>query len=239
MMKKAGRITGEAILAAAEHIRDGVTTKYLDAVIRGYIEKCGATPSFLGYGGFPASACISLNDEVIHGIPSENRVLHEGDIVKLDVGACFHGYHGDSARTFPVGHVSKEAQELIDVTETCFYKAFEQIKVGNRIGDLGAAVSSYAEGLGYGVVRRYVGHGVGHSLHEDPEVPNFGTAGHGPRILAGMTIAVEPMINAGTRDVIDQKDGWTVKTADGKLSAHYEHSIAVLPDHAILLTKVD
>lgn len=239
LMKRAGRIAGEALLLAGENVRPGVTTKKLDDIIRNHIERCGAVPSFLGYAGFPASACISINDEVIHGIPSEGRVLEEGDIVKIDVGAKFRGYHGDNARTFPVGAVSNEAKRLIEVTEASFYRAIEAIKKdGARIGDIGYAVESYCAEHGYSVVRRYVGHGVGEELHEDPEVPNFGRAGHGLRLCAGMTIAIEPMVNTGTGTVREMPDGWTVKTADGGLSAHYEHTVAITEEGIILLTQV-
>ena len=239
IMRKAGRITGEAILVARDHIREGVSTKELDIRIREYIEKCGAKPSFLGYGGFPGSACISLNDDVIHGIPSKDRILHEGDIVKIDVGACYKGFHGDSANTFGVGKISEEAEKLIAATRESFFRGAAQAKAGNRIGDIGSAVFEYANALGYGVVKRYVGHGVGMELHEDPEVPNFGTAGRGPRLMPGMTIAIEPMINAGTYLVKEMSDGWTVRTADGRLSAHYEHTVAITDGDAVLLTMVE
>ena len=239
IMRKAGRITGEAILVARDHIREGVSTKELDIRIREYIEKCGAKPSFLGYGGFPGSACISLNDEVIHGIPSKDRILHEGDIVKIDVGACYKGFHGDSANTFGVGKISEEAEKLIAATRESFFRGAAQAKAGNRIGDIGSAVFEYANALGYGVVKRYVGHGVGMELHEDPEVPNFGTAGRGPRLMPGMTIAIEPMINAGTYLVKEMSDGWTVRTADGRLSGHYEHTVAITDGDAVLLTMVE
>ncbi|PWL96977.1 MAG: type I methionyl aminopeptidase [Clostridiales bacterium] len=239
IMRKAGRITGEAILAAREHIKEGVSTKEIDTVIRHYIEKCGAVPSFLGYGGFPGSACISINNEVIHGIPKADRILHEGDIVKIDVGACYHGFHGDSANTFGVGKISEEAAALIKVTRESFFRAAKKAVAGGRIGDIGRAVSEYAESFGYGVVRKYVGHGVGQNLHEDPEVPNFGTAGRGARLYPGMTIAIEPMINMGTADVKVLSDGWTVITADGSLSAHYEHTVAVTDADPVFLTFVE
>lgn len=239
LMRDAGRITGEAILAAGEIIKPGVTTAQIDHVIRSYIEKCGASPTFLGYGGFPASACVSVNDEVIHGIPSLKRVLHEGDIVKIDVGACYRGFNGDSARTFAVGKISREAADLIRVTEESFYKALAVIHDGARIGDIGHAVDSHCRANGYSVVRKYVGHGVGAELHEDPEIPNFGTAGHGARIIRGMTIAVEPMVNIGSHEVYELPDGWTVKTKDGSLSAHYEHTIAITDNGPELLTKVE
>lgn len=239
LMRKAGRITGEAILKAQEYIKEGVSTKEIDTVIRSYIEKCGAKPSFLGYGGFPGSACISINNEVIHGIPRANRILMEGDIVKIDVGAYIGGYHGDSANTFGVGKISDEAQKLIDVTRECFFRGAAMAKAGGRIGDIGSAISTYAEDLGYGVVRKYVGHGIGRDLHEDPEVPNFGTAGRGARLYPGMTIAVEPMINIGSPNVKVLDDDWTVVTSDGSLSAHYEHSIVIVDGEPILLTFIE
>ena len=238
-MRKAGRITGEAILAAREHIKEGVSTKQLDTIIRNYIEKCGAKPSFLGYGGFPGSACISINNEVIHGIPSAKRFLKEGDIVKIDVGAYIGGFHGDSANTFGVGKISEEAEKLIAVTRESFFRGVRMAAKGKRVGDIGSEICGYAEGLGYGVVRKFVGHGVGHELHEDPEIPNFGTAGRGARLYPGMTVAIEPMINVGTRDVKVLDDGWTVITADGSLSAHYEHTVAITDGEPILLTYVE
>ena len=238
-MKIAGRITGEAILVAAEMIREGVTTKQIDEKIRHHIEKNGAKPSFLGYGGFPGSACISINNEIIHGIPSSERVLHEGDIVKIDVGAFIGGFHGDSANTFPVGKISAEAQHLIDVTKESFYRGVAAIDIEHgRIGDIGHAIDSYVVENGMTTVKKYVGHGVGHDLHEDPNVPNYGTAGRGPRLCRGMTIAIEPMVNLGGPEVLERPDHWTVVTKDGSLSAHYEHSCALTPDGVILLTKV-
>ena len=238
-MKEAGRITGEAIAIAGEMVREGVTTKQLDTKIRNHIEKCGARPSFLGYGGFPGSACISVNSQVIHGIPSDKVVLKEGDIVKIDVGAFIGGFHGDSANTFPVGRISEEAAKLIEVTKKSFELGMAAAAAeGARIGDIGAAVDGYVTGFGFSTVKKYVGHGVGHDLHEDPSVPNYGRAGHGPRICRGMVIAIEPMINIGTHDVRELDDGWTVVTADGKLSAHYEHTVAITEDGAICLTAV-
>ena len=236
-MKEAGRITAEALLIAGENVREGVTTKHLDKLIREHIERSGAKPSFLNYNGFPASACISINDEVIHGIPSNKRVLQEGDIVKVDVGAFYKGFHGDSARTFPVGKVSAEATKLIEVTEQSFWEGIKYLKPGNRLGDLGNAIDTYVRSNGFSTVKKYIGHGIGHNLHESPDVPNFGTAGRGQRICAGMTIAVEPMINVGTDSVIELDDGWTVKTADRKLSAHYENTVAIFQDEVIILTK--
>ena len=238
LMKKAGVITAEALLVARDLIRPGISTKEIDTKIRRHIEKCGATPSFLGYGGFPGSACISINDEVIHGIPSDKVILKEGDIVKIDVGARYRGYNGDSARTYPVGKVSDEALKLISVTEKSFFEAMKQAKAGNRIGDLGSAVENFVISNGFSVVRDFVGHGVGADLHEEPEIPNFGRAGRGARLYSGMTLAIEPMVNAGGHEVRVQKDGWTVTTLDGKLSAHYENSIAITDGDPILLTVV-
>ncbi len=238
-MRKAGRITGEALLAAAEHIRPGVSTAQLDRVIHDYILKCSATPTFLGYNGFPASACISVNNEVIHGIPSKTRFLEEGDIVSIDTGATFGGFVGDSANTFPVGRISPEAERLIKVTKASFYAALEYARPGNRLGDIGQAVQTTAESNGYSVVRQYTGHGVGRDMHEDPEVRNFGVAGHGLRLLTGMTIAIEPMVNAGGHDVKVLKNGWTVVTVDGSLSAHYEHTVAITDGEPILLTSAE
>ena len=238
-MKAAGRITGEALLLAGEAIKEGVSTKHLDDIIRTYIEKCGAKPTFLGYGGFPGSACISVNDQVIHGIPSASVILKEGDIVKIDVGATLHGFVGDSANTFGVGKITKEAQELIDCTKESFYRGASQFKEGNRIGDIGAAIQTYCEERGYGVIRKYVGHGVGRELHEDPSVPNYGRPGRGPRLVTGMTLAIEPMISAGSYEVRELADGWTVVSADGSLTAHYEHSVALTEEGLIYLTKVD
>ena len=237
-MTVAGRITGEALALAGEMVREGVTTKQLDEKIRHHIEKCGAKPSFLGYGGFPASACISVNNEVIHGIPG-SRVLKEGDIVKIDVGAYIGGFHGDSANTFTVGHVSDEAQRLIDVTRESFYRGIEAAgKEGARLGDIGYAIQSYVEANGFSVVKKYVGHGVGHDLHEDPNVPNFGTAGRGVRLCRGMVFAAEPMVNVGGFEVVERPDKWTVVTKDGSLSAHYEHTVALTGDGVLLLTKI-
>ena len=217
LMKIAGRITAEALMVAKEAIRPGISTKEIDTKIQRYIEKCGAVPSFLGYGGFPGSACISINDQVIHGIPSDRVILSEGDIVKVDVGARYRGYNGDSARTFPVGKVSDEALRLISVTEQSFYEAMKYAKAGNRVGDIGYAVENFVISNGYSVVKDFVGHGVGKDLHEDPEVPNFGKQGRGTRLYSGMTLAIEPMVNAGLYNVRVLKDGWTVVTEDGKI----------------------
>ena len=237
-MREAGRITAQALVAARECVREGVSTYELDTVIRNTIERAGAKPSFLGYAGVPGSACISINDEVIHGIPSKKRILMGGDIVKIDVGAYYKGFHGDSARTIPVGRVSAEAERLIEATEKSFWKGVEQAKSGNRVGDIGNAIESCIKQYGYSVVRRYIGHGVGHELHEAPDVPNFGTAGRGVRLCNGMVIAIEPMVNIGSHDVKEMSDGWTVKTADGTLSAHYENTVAITSEGVIVLTEI-
>ena len=238
-MIEAGRITGEALLVAREHVRPGVSTKELDTLIRSYIEKCGAKPSFLGYSGFPGSACISINDEVIHGIPSEKKILKEGDIVKIDVGAFYKGFHGDSARTIAVGKVSEEADKLIEVTRKSFFAGISAFRAGNRMGDIGSAIQGVVEGNGFSVVKRYIGHGIGHELHESPDVPNFGTAGRGTRLCVGMALAIEPMVNVGKEEVYELADGWTVKTRDKSLSAHYENTTVLTPEGVIITTLVD
>lgn len=240
LMRIAGRITGEALLLGGEMVKPGVSTKQIDDKIRHYIEKCGAKPSFLGYGGFPGSACISINQEIIHGIPSSHRIIEEGNIVKIDVGAYIHGFHGDSANTFPCGNVSEEAKKLIAVTKRSWELGAEAAgKEGARIGDIGAAVDGYVVANGFSTVKKYVGHGVGEDLHEDPNVPNFGTAGRGARLCRGMVIAIEPMVNVGRPEVKELADNWTVVTKDGSLSAHYEHTIALTADGVEVLTKVD
>ena len=238
-MREAGRITGEALLVAREHVREGVSTYELDRVIRQYIEKCGAKPSFLGLYGFPGSACISINDEVIHGIPSKKRILREGDIVKVDLGACYKGYHGDSARTIPVGKVSDQANKLIEVTRESFFAGIAQLTAGNRMGDVSCAIDTCVRENGFSTVRKYVGHGIGREVHEAPDVPNFGTPGRGVRICAGMVLAIEPMVNAGTFEVRELADGWTVVTADRRLSAHYENTVAMTDDGVLNLTLID
>ena len=238
-MKEAGRITGEALLVARDSVRAGMSTYELDTIIREHIEKQGAKPSFLGLYGFPGSACISINDEVIHGIPSKSRILAEGDIVKIDLGAFYKGYHGDSARTIGVGKISPEAEKLITVTRESFFRGIAELRPGARIGDIGCAIDSYVTGFGFSTVKDYVGHGIGHEVHESPDVPNFGRAGHGVRIYPGMTLAIEPMINAGTDRVKQLSDGWTVKTADGALSAHYENTVALTDEGVLILTEVE
>lgn len=237
-MKKAGKITAGALKIAGESIRAGMTTKELDRIINKFITSHGAVPSFLGYGGFPASACISVNDEVIHGIP-DGRKLENGDIVSVDVGAYIDGFHGDSAKTFAVGEISDEAKALMKSTEESLYLAIDMAKPGVRLGDIGHAIQKYNEDNGYSIVRQFVGHGVGKNLHEDPEVPNFGREGHGLRLVSGMVIAIEPMINIGTENVKTMSNDWTVKTTDGSLSAHFEHTIAITDDGAVILTQTD
>ena len=239
LMRIAGRITGEALLLGGEMVKPGVSTKQIDDKIRHYIEKCGAKPSFLGYGGFPGSACVSLNDQVIHGIPSKHAVVKEGDIVKVDVGAYIGGFHGDCACTVPCGEVSEEAKKLIAVTRQSFFEGIKFAREGYRVSDIGAAVQAYVEANGFSVVRDYVGHGVGAALHESPEVPNYGKPGHGIRLQRGMVIAVEPMVNVGVYTVKVLPDGWTVKTRDGKLSAHYENTIAITDGEPEILTNID
>lgn len=235
-MKDACRISAEALRAAGEAVKPGISTLEIDTIVRQYIEKQGATPSFLEYGGFPASACISVNNVVIHGIPKPTTVLKDGDIVSIDTGACYRGWHGDNAYTFPCGSISAEAQRLLDATRESLYEGIKQATVGNRIGDIGSAVQEYVEARSYSVVRKYVGHGVGAKLHEDPNVPNYGTKGRGIRLLPGMTIAIEPMVNEGTHHTRVLGDKWTVVTVDGRLSAHFEHTIAITPDGPKILT---
>ena len=235
LMKEACVISARALKLVGEAVEPGVTTGEIDRLIRGYIESQGAKPSFLGYGGFPASACISVNETVIHGIPGK-RVIHEGDIVSVDVGAYINGYHGDNAATFAAGKISPQAQALLDATRESLYEGIRMAVAGGRVGDIGAAVQRYVEVRGYSVVRQFVGHGVGTNLHEDPSVPNFGTPGRGPRLLPGMTLAIEPMINAGTGDVRILSDGWTTVTKDGRLSAHFEHTVAITADGPVILT---
>ncbi len=236
LMRKAGEIISEAFDLVQKYIRPGVTTKELDKIAEEHIRSCGATPSFLHYEGYPASMCVSINDEVVHGIPSEMRKLNEGDIVSLDLGACYKGFHGDSAKTYGVGQISKEAQQLIDVTRQSFYEGIKYAKTGNRLHDISAAIQQYAESFGYSVVRELTGHGVGTTVHEDPNVPNYGKAGTGIRLQKGMTLAIEPMIVDGRRNVNILDDDWTIVTEDGSLAAHYEHTIAITDGDPVILT---
>ncbi|MBE6927642.1 MAG: type I methionyl aminopeptidase [Ruminococcaceae bacterium] len=238
MMRRACRITAAARALAGEMVRPGVTTKEIDKAVHDYIVSQGATPSFLDYCGYPASACISVNNTVIHGIP-DGRVLKDGDIVSIDVGAFYEGFHGDCAATFAVGSITPEAQKLIDVTKQSFFEGIKFARQGNRVSDIGHAVQEYVEAHGLSVVRQFIGHGVGKELHEEPEVPNFGKPGRGPRLIKGMTIAVEPMVNIGTHLVEVLKDGWTTVTADGKLSAHYENTVLITDGEPEILTVTE
>ena len=238
VMRRACKITAAARALAGDMVRPGVTTKEIDQAVHDFIVAQGATPSFLHYHGYPASACISVNQTVIHGIP-DGRVLQEGDIVSVDVGAFWGGFHGDCAATFACGEISPEAQKLIDVTKQSFFEGIRFARQGNRISDIGHAVQAYVEAHGFSVVRDFIGHGVGADLHEEPEVPNFGRPGRGPRLVRGMTIAVEPMVNAGTHMVRVLKDGWTTVTADGKLSAHYENTVLITDGEPEILTVAE
>lgn len=238
LMRHAGKVVGETLAKLEEAIRPGMTTAELDKIAEDYMRKQGAKPSFKGYCGFPASICTSINKEVVHGIPSHGIVLKEGDIVSVDCGAILDGYQGDAARTFPVGKISTDAQKLIDVTRESFFKGAEKALVGNRLTDISAAVQTYAEGFGYSVVRDYVGHGIGREMHEDPEVPNYGRPGRGPKLCHGMVLAIEPMVNIGAYYVNVQPNDWTVETADGSLSAHYENTVAILNEGPEILTLV-
>ncbi len=238
LMRHAGQIAGEALALGGELVKPGVTTKHINDMMERYIRSKGGKPSFKGYGGFPAAACISINEQVIHGIPSNHTVIQDGDIVSIDVGVLLNGYHGDTAATFGAGKISDQAQKLIDVTKQSFFEGIKYAVDGNRLGDVGHAVCEYAMRNGFSVVKEYVGHGVGTQLHEEPNVPNYGVKGKGKRLQSGMTIAVEPMINEGTESVKTLRDGWTVVTIDGKLSAHYEHTIAITENEPLILTSL-
>ena len=235
IMRRACKITAAARALAGEMVRPGVTTGEIDKAVHDFIVSQGAKPSFLHYQGYPGSACISVNEVVIHGIPG-NRVLKDGDIVSVDVGACWQGFHGDCAATFACGTISQEAQRLIDVTKQSFFEGIRFARQGNRVSDISHAVQTYVEANGFSVVRAFVGHGVGEHLHEEPSVPNYGAPGKGPRLVKNMTIAVEPMVNMGTYEVRVLRDGWTTVTADGKLAAHYENSILITDGEAEILT---
>ena len=237
-MRKACKITAAARALAGEMVRPGVSTHQIDKAVHDFIVAQGAKPSFLNYHGYPASACISVNNTVIHGIPGD-YVLKDGDIVSVDVGALYKGFHGDCAATFPCGSVSTEAQRLIAVTQQSFYEGIRFATHGHRVSDISHAIQTYVESNGFSVVRAFVGHGVGAQLHEEPEVPNFGAAGRGPRLLKGMTLAIEPMVNQGTYDVQILKDGWTTVTADGKLSAHYENTVLITDGEPEILTVAE
>lgn len=238
-MRLAGKITGLTLVEVSKYIKPGVSTAQLDKIAYDFIRRHGATPSFLNYNGFPASICASVNDAVVHGIPSKNTVLKEGDIVSIDVGAYINGYHGDAARTYAVGKISEEAQRLIDVTKQSFFEGMKYAKHGAKLGDISYAVQEYVEKNGYSVVRDLVGHGIGKNMHEDPSVPNYGTKGKGVKLAQGMVLAVEPMVNVGEYDVVVLDDDWTVVTEDGTLSAHYENTIAITRNEPEILTLYD
>ena len=237
-MREAGKLTAGARTIARQAIRDGITTAEIDREVYNFITKSGATPSFLHYGGFPGSACISVNEELIHGIPGK-RVIHNGDIVSVDVGAKIHGFHGDCAGTYPCGEVSEEAKRLMEVTRQSFFEGLKFAKAGNRVCDIGAAIQEYVERQGYSIVREYTGHGIGSDVHEDPSVPNYGIRGRGPRLVKGMTIAIEPMVNMGSAAIRVLDDDWTVVPMDGQLCAHYENTILITDGEPEILTMAD
>jgi methionyl aminopeptidase len=235
-MRAAGRLVGEVLTELTARVAPGVTTSTLDDIAEELIRRAGAIPAFKGYHGYPATICASINEEVIHGIPSGRRILNEGDVISIDVGASLDGYYGDSAVTLPVGAVSEQAATLLRVTEESLYKAIERVRVGGRISDIGHAVQHHVEAYGFSVVREFVGHGIGQRMHEEPQVPNYGEPGRGPRLTEGMVLAIEPMVNAGKPAVKVLADGWTAVTRDGSLSAHFEHTVAVTADGPWILT---
>ncbi|WP_368489076.1 type I methionyl aminopeptidase [Clostridium sp. BJN0013] len=238
LMRRAGRLVGETLLKIKNAVKPGITTKELDRIAEKYITKHNAKPSFKGYYGFPASICTSVNEEVVHGIPSKNKVLKEGDIISIDCGAVLDGYHGDAARTFAVGKISHEAEKLIEITKESFFKGIEKAVLGNRLTDISAAVQEYVESFGFSVVRDYVGHGIGSNMHEYPEIPNYGKPGRGPKLVKGMALAIEPMVNMGKYNVTIQSNNWTVVTVDGSLSVHYENTVAILENGPEILTLI-
>jgi len=236
-LRDAGNIVAKTLEELKKAVKPEVTTQELDRIAEDYIKRCGATPAFKGYHGFPGNICTSVNEQVVHGIPGLRKLVN-GDNLSIDIGTVINGYYGDAAITVPVGEVDAEVQKLLDVTEESLYKGIAQAIAGNRLSDISHAVQSYAEGFGYGVVRDFVGHGIGRNMHEDPQVPNYGIPGRGPRLKSGMTLAIEPMINMGTHEVRTLDDGWTVVTTDKKRSAHFEHTIAVTSDGPEILTKL-
>lgn len=238
LMKEACVIAAGALKAAGEAVEPGVSTDEINRIAHDFIVKNGAIPTFKGYNGYPAATCISINDEVIHGIPSKKRIIKAGEIVSIDVGATFNGYVGDNAATFAAGDISPEAQRLCDTTRESLYEGIKMAVAGGRLGDIGSTIQRYCEERGFSVVREFTGHGVGKQMHEDPSVPNFGTPGRGVRLLPGMTIAIEPMINMGGAGIRQLPDGWTIKTRDGSLSAHFEHTIAITANGPVILTKI-
>ena len=238
LMKEACVIAAGALKAAGEAVEPGVSTEEINRIAHNFITKNGAIPTFKGYNGYPAATCISINDEVIHGIPSKKRIIKAGDIVSIDVGATFNGYVGDNAATFAAGDISPEAQRLCDTTRESLYEGIKAAVAGGRLGDIGSTIQRYCEERGFSVVREFTGHGVGKQMHEDPSVPNFGTPGRGVRLLPGMTIAIEPMINMGGAGIRQLPDGWTIKTRDGSLSAHFEHTIAITSNGPVIMTQI-
>ena len=238
LMKEACVISARALKAAGDAVEPGVTTEEINRIAHNFIVKHGAVPTFLGYNGYPAASCISINDEVIHGIPSKKRVIKAGDIVSIDVGATLNGYVGDNAATFAAGDISPEAQRLCDTTRESLYEGIKAAVAGGRLGDVGSTIQRYCEERGFSVVREFTGHGVGKQMHEDPSVPNFGTPGRGVRLLPGMTIAIEPMINQGGAGIRQLPDGWTIKTRDGSLAAHFEHTVAITSNGPVILTQI-
>ena len=238
LMKEAGAVAAGALKAAGAAVEPGVTTDEINRIAHNFIVKSGAIPTFKGYNGYPAATCISINDEVIHGIPSKKRIIKAGDIVSIDVGATFNGYVGDNAATFAAGDISPEAQRLCDTTRESLYEGIKAAVAGGRIGDIGSTIQRYCEERGFSVVREFTGHGIGKQMHEDPSVPNFGTPGRGVRLLPGMTIAIEPMINMGGAGIRQLPDGWTIKTKDGSLSAHFEHTVAITSNGPVILTMI-
>lgn len=239
LMQDACTLSARALKLAGEMVEPGVSTLEIDTAVRKFIEGEGGVPSTLGYNGYPASTCISVNSVVVHGIPSKKTILRQGDIVSIDIMAGMHGYHGDNAYTYPCGDISEEARRLLDATKESLYEGIKAALAGNRIGDIGSAVQRYVEARGYGVVREFTGHGVGTKLHEDPSVPNYGTPGRGPRLIPGMTIAIEPMITMGNHRVRILDDEWTAVTVDGSLAAHYEHTVCITPDGPRIMTLLD
>lgn len=238
LLREAGRVVAQTHEELKKHIVPGISTHELDMIAEEFIRSKGCTPSFKGYGGFPGSVCISINDTLIHGIPSKSIILKDGDIVTIDIGACYKGYHGDSAWSYMVGECSEEAKKIMMVTEQSLYEGLKQAKPGNRIGDISNAIQTYVESFGFSLPEDYTGHGVGRDVHEDPAVPNVGEANRGPRLKVGMVIAIEPMVNAGTSDTYTLEDGWTVKTVDHKLSCHFEHTIAITEDGYEIMTTL-
>lgn len=236
-MRKAGHIVALAHKTVKENVKVGMTTQAIDKLVEDIIHSHGATPSFKGYGGFPGSACTSINEEVVHGIPSK-RTLKNGDILKVDIGAIYKGYHGDSAWTYPVGEIDKKTKRLLEVTEASLFEGLKHAKAGNRLSDISHAIQSYSEAEGFSIVREFVGHGIGKNLHEDPQIPNYGPPGKGPLLKAGMVLAIEPMVNIGTQSVKVLKDGWTAVTTDGANSAHFEHTVLIKEDSYELLTAL-